>query len=150
MMPVGFVVWGAKLSLIWSGGLAGLVADFSIFNSNSLLGAIGAMVVIIGTAVLTVRSNAIRYWKDEAEAARARVERVEKERDEQRELKHSLRSELEAEKKLRDLTPILQKLAETQRNDVALVAAVNGLIDMQKSVNDTLHTLKELVVASRG
>lgn len=140
MWPVGVAAWwGAKLSLIWSGGLVGLVADFSIANPNSLLGATGAGVIIVGTAVLTVRSNAIRFWKDEAEAARARVERIEKERDEQRALKHEVKAELAAEKKLRDLTPVLQQLAENQRNDAALVAAVDALTETQKAIEARLE-----------
>lgn len=129
---------GAKLSLIWSGGLASLVAEFSVFNPNSLLGAMGAGVIIVGTAVLTVRSNAIRFWKDEAEAARTRATRFEQERDEQRELKHSVKAELAAEKKLHDVTPILLQLAENQRDDAALVAAVNALAETQRSIADTL------------
>jgi type VI protein secretion system component VasK len=140
VLPVGVVAWGAKLVLIWSGGLATLIADLTVFNTNSLFGAMGAMVIIVGTAVLTVRSNAIRFWKDEAEAARARAERTETERDEQRALKHEVKSELAAERKLRDLTPILRQLAENQRNDAALVAAVEALAETQKGIEARLET----------
>lgn len=140
MLHVGVVAWATKLTLIWSSGFAGLVADFSVFDPNSLFGALGAMVIIVGTAVLTVRSNAIRFWKDEAEAARARADRTERERDEQRALKHEVKSELAAERKLRDLTPILQQLAENQRNDAALVAAVEALAETQKGIESHLET----------
>lgn len=77
----------------------------------------GACVYFYGgrwKALEAVAAENARVAYEGREVYRDRAERLANELEEQRELKHSLRSELEAERKVRDLVPILQKLSDTQ------------------------------------
>jgi uncharacterized protein YlxW (UPF0749 family) len=145
-MPHGFVLWGAKLSGVWMGGFASLIADVQ-FAPTGLLGVAGGVFIILGTAWFTIRTNAVKFWREERDAEKARADRAEKEAKEQRELKHSALSELAAERMKTDITPVLAELASQKSADAAMFGALEALTE---SVKVNTATLKGLVVHITG
>lgn len=116
MIPAGVIAYGMKMAALWSTSVAAFYADLTLFDPRTLFGSVGAILIVFGTAALTVRSRAIQFWKSEADAATARAERMEKERDEQRELKHTALAETNALRLKTDIAPILEALAEVQKS----------------------------------
>lgn len=152
-MPTGVIIWGAKLASIWSGGFAAMLYDFQVFNGASAFGVVGGFLIILLTAILTIRTGAIRFWKEETEAANGRAaretdgrERAEAEAREQRDLKHQYKSELAAERLKTDLTPILKELVAQKKAEDAVVAAIEALTESVKANTATLDGLVALVI----
>ena len=82
------------------------------FSTTINLGAIvlGLLILVVAGA-FTVRSNVAKVWREQAEGWQARAKELETELAQQRELKHEAVTELAAERKLRDLTPVMASLA---------------------------------------
>jgi hypothetical protein len=88
-------------------------------------------------------------WKEEAQVQSARADRIEFERDEQRELKHKLRAELAAERLKTDVTGVLQRMSEQHSEVLAKVtdafAGVNGRANESEE-----RILEQITQLSRG
>lgn len=113
LFPLAIIISGVTLAL----------AEITVLDPHQTLGTIGLFVIVAGTVWLTIRSNAIRFWKDETEAARAHVKTLEdrlaeseQRYEEKRDEKHMIESELIAERKVRDMRPVLESLAVMQQH----------------------------------
>lgn len=143
MFPAGVVAYSLKIVAVWTASGALVIADVTVFDPQTLFGSLGAIVILLIGAALTVRSNAIKFWKGEADAATAHGRRMERERDEalsecrdQRDAKHEALTELAALKMRTDLTPVLEVLTGVQKDLVArqldrdeITATLTGLKD---------------------
>lgn len=93
-----------------------------------------------------------KFWRDQIdplkvviEEQRTRLEQVTTERDEQRRMKHEIRNELDAERKTRDLTPIVAALntqAEAlQHFEDTLTERIGACVDSQQQTAQILEAL---------
>lgn len=144
-MPHGVILWGAKLATGWTAGYAALLADTQVFSPGSPLVLVGGIIIILGTAWFTIRTNAVKFWREERDAEKARADRAEQEAKEQRELKHTALTELASERMKTDITPVLAELASGKNADLAIVAALEALTDSVKVNTSTLEGLVSLI-----
>jgi oligoendopeptidase F len=88
-------------------------------------------------------------WKEEAAAQSARADRMELERDEQREMKHKLRSDLAAERLKTDVTGVLERMSEQHSEVLAKVTdAFSGLTGRANEAEE--RVLEQITQLSRG
>lgn len=145
-MPSGFILWGVKLTAVWTGGFASLLADAQMFSPTSIFGIAGGVFIILGTAWFTIRTNAVKFWREERDAEKARADRCEVEAKEQRELKHAALSELAAERMKTDITPVLAELASQKQADAAIVVALEALTESLKVNTETLQGIAAHII----
>jgi hypothetical protein len=127
-MPNGVILWGGKLAAGWVVGFGSLLAD-ATFSPTSTFTIAGGVFIILGTAWFTIRTNAVKFWREERDAESARATRAEAEAKEQRELKHAALTELAAERMKTDITPVLAELAAQKSADAAIVIALEALTE---------------------
>ncbi len=144
-MPNGVMLWGGKLAAGWVVGFVSLVAETNYFATSSMFTVAGGVFIILGTAWFTIRTNAVKFWREERDAEKARADRAETEAKEQRELKHAMRAELAAERLKTDITPVLAELATQRTADAAIVVAIQALVESVKENTTTLHEIAVLV-----
>lgn len=149
--PLGISMYAMKLSLLW---LAGAALAAEVFDTRTVLGSAGALAIVGATTWLTIRSNAIKFWKGEAEVARVRAERMEKERDEQRELKHEALNELSGLRMKTDLAPVLEALAGVQQGlaerELDRLAITDALGEVKEALHVQTVLLERLVEGLEG
>lgn len=115
-----------KAAGIW----ASITAALTITEWNSL----GLVIVAVVVALFSLRYAERTVYKQNYEAQKARAEEAERERDEQRDAKHeaktnlaSVEMQLKMEKQKTDLSAVLEKLADVQNRDEALILALRAM-----------------------
>lgn len=149
----------AKGTTLGAGASSVYLADVQVFGSDSLFGVLGSVIIVGGGAWLALRSRAGALLKADNDALGRRLETLERERNEatklaeqKRDEKHQIASELAAERKIRDLKPVLEELTRLQQGQEAraqqeqlLAAAVQEVAAAQQNTSDQLGILAEKV-----
>lgn len=113
---MGFFLYGFKIIALWSVASSALLADVVVFDQSTLFGSLGAIVIIVGTIWMTFRANAVKLWKETAEARAQRISALEVDLQHKSDEKHAAISQLAAEKLKTDLTPVLESLVRMQES----------------------------------
>lgn len=124
---------------------------------NTVLTVVGTAIVVLGTTLLTLRTNVAAHWKGSAEALEKHLEialsekaALETQLLEQRQLKHDALTEAAALRAKTDLEPILRVLADVQKRQGERVQKESENDKQLATTLDMMNaTLQELSLGMR-
>jgi hypothetical protein len=143
-----------KILAVWMVS-AILIDNIRLVDPNALFGLLGSLVIVALAGLFTLRTSLGKYWKDAYEEQRMRAESAEREAEEQREAKHTLKTELAAQKMKSDVTPILREMAELHRffmeRETTFALVLKDVNDSRaettKVMNDRFDRMESAIVA---
>lgn len=156
-MPSGVVLAALKAVMIYMGLGAVFLADVTLLNPDTAVGAVFAMAIGAVVVWRVIRSNVIGYYRDEAKSAkdeteseRERRQKAEMDANEQRELKHRARNDMASMQLKTDLTPLLQRMTELLEGqsaraelEVAMGADIKRLAAANEGLAERMADLAE-------
>lgn len=109
-----------------------VIAQIDFSNTINIGGVIVGGLVLGFGLMFTIRSNVAKVWRETAEAEKQRGKQLEKERDEQRELKHTALNEAAGLRLKTDQTIVLEQMAKDQRELIVRLAE-NQRVGLEKA-----------------